>query len=300
MSTTAPTEEPATASQTSGLVYMAQAAFWFAAMSLFVKLASATLPTMEVVFLRGCLTLTLSALLLWRAGIVPLGQRRGLLLLRGVFGSLALVCFYLAVGNLPLAEATVIHQTAPLFTAVVAAWLLRERLEPSVLLSILVCLVGVVLIARPDWLWGDVPQAEPWAWGWVAVALLGSVLSSFAYVSVRRLGATENPLVVVFYFPLVTVPTSAPFAVAKWVWPTATVWLYVLAIGATTQIAQIALTKGLAREAAGRATAVGFLQVAFATLFGAVVFGALPDRWSMLGMALILGSLAASARIWRR
>lgn len=285
---------------TAGLAYMAQAAFWFAAMSLFVKLASATLPTMQIVFLRGCLTLLLSAALLWRAGIVPLGHRRGLLFVRGTLGSLALVCFYLAVGHLPLAEATVIHQTAPLFTAVAAAWLLRERLEPSVLLSIAVCLGGVLLIARPAWLWGDHPLAEPYAWGWAFVALLGSLLSSFAYVSVRRLGATEQPLVVVFYFPLVTVPTSAPFAVANWVWPTPRVWLYVLAIGTTTQIAQIALTKGLAREAAGRATAVGFLQVAFATAFGALVFGTLPDRWSFLGMALILGSLLASNRIWRR
>ena len=299
----APRHGPAHAAPTgSGLGYMAQSALWFAVMSLLVKLASATMPTMQIVFGRGCVTLVLSLLVLWRARLRPFGTRPGLLLLRGLIGSCALVCFYAAVVHLPLAEATVIHQTAPLFTAVLAALLLDERLDARVLVAIALCLAGVLMIARPDWLFGGpaVAPAAPFPWVYAFVALLGSLLSAFAYVTVRRLGRTENPLVVVFYFPLVTVPLTAPFAIPQWIWPDATGWLLLLGIGVSTQIAQVALTNGLAREPAGRATTVGYLQVAFAAVFGALVFGSWPDAWSLAGMALILGSLLGSTRPWRR
>lgn len=275
---------------------MVQAAAWFAVMSVLVKLASARLPTLQIVFARGAITLLLAALLLWRAGLSPLGGRVPLLLLRGLIGSCALICFYAAVVHLPLAEATVIHQTAPLFTALLAAWLLRERLQPRVLVALLGAFAGVVAIARPRWLFGGAGVAAAFAWQYAFVALLGALLSALAYVTVRRLGRSEAPLVVTFWFPLVTVPLAAPFALPIWVWPDAVGWLLLLGIGVATQIAQVAMTKGLAREPAGRATAVGYLQVAFATVFGALVFGAWPDAWSLGGMLLIVASLLVATR----
>lgn len=309
MTATADGLPPATAEapplRDSGVGYMVQAALWFAVMGLFVKLASRTLPTMQIVFARGAITLAIASLVLWRARLSPFGSRSRLLLLRGLVGSSALICFYAAVVHLPLAEATVIHQTAPLFTAVFAAWFLRERLTARVVWSLLGAFVGVVTIARPGWLFGaadatiaaaNQATVGPGAWTFAFVALLGAILSAVAYVTVRQLGRTDHPLVVVFYLPLVTLPVSAPFALPVWVWPDAVGWAWLVGIGVSTQVAQVALTKGLARETAGRATAVGYLQVAFATLFGALVFGAWPDGWSWAGMVCIVGSLVLAAR----
>ena len=84
----------------SGLFYMAQAAFWFAAMSMLVKLAGQSMPTAMIVFARGSVTLLLSSILLWRAGLMPFGSNTGLLVLRGLFGSLALMGFYAAIVHL--------------------------------------------------------------------------------------------------------------------------------------------------------------------------------------------------------
>lgn len=288
MTTTAP------APRESGLGYMVQAAFWFAVMGLLVKLASRGLPTMQIVFVRASVSLTLAATLLWRAGQRPIGTNHRLLLLRGAVGSLAMICFYAAIVHLPLAEATVIQQTSPLFTALFAAPMLRERLDGRVLLGITVALVGVLLIARPDWAFAGDATANGHAWHYAFVALVSAVLSALAYISVRLLGRSENPLVVVFYFPLVTVPLTAPFAAAVWVWPDPTQWATLVTIGVVTQIAQVNMTKGLAREPAARATAVGYLQVAFATLFSAAVLGVWPDAWSTGGMLLILASLLLS------
>lgn len=297
-----PVLEPAAAAPgraRGGLGYMVESAFWFAVMSLMVKFASRTLPTMEIVFARGVVALSLASLMLARAQQSPLGGRLGLLLLRGAIGSTALVCYFGAVAHLPLAEAAVIHQTAPLFTALLAAWMLHERLEPRVVIALVGAFAGVLLIAHPDWLFGPrTTPTAPWPWQFAFVALLGAILSAFAYVTVRRLGRSEHPLVVVFWFHALTVPLAAPFALPDWSWPDATGWALLVGIGVTTQLAQVAMTKGFARAEAGRAAAVGYLQVAFATLFSITVFDDWPDAWRWAGIALIVASLLLP--LWRR
>ena len=281
-----------------GLLYMLQAAFWFSVMALLVKLSRQqfALPVMQIVLARGLVTLTLSALGLWRARLRPFGNRTGLLLLRGLFGSGGLMCYYAAVSHLPLAEATVIHQISPVLTAVVAAIWIGERLQARILIGMVLAFGGVVMIAQPTSLLDTAGEAGDIAWQFVLIGAVGALFASLAYVAVRRLGRTEPPLLVVFYFPIVTVPISLPFAIREWVWPDLWGWLCLLGVGVATQIAQIALTKGLAREPAGRAISVGYLQVAFGVLFGALVFGNIPGLWSWLGMALIVASLFAATR----
>ena len=276
---------------------MVQAAFWFAVMAMLVKLAGQRgLPTMQIVLARAVVTLALSIVGLLRARQHPWGTNNRLLILRGVFGSGGFICFYAAVNHLPLAEATVIHHISPLLTAVAAALWLGERLEGRVLLGMAFAFVGVLMIAQPGSLFasGGTPSEVPWQF--VLVGVLGALLASFAYVSVRQLGKTEPPILVVFYFPAVSVPVSLPFAISDWVWPDLWGWLLLLGVGIATQTAQLALTKGLARERAGRATSVGYLQIAFAAIFGLVLFGQVPGPWSWGGMALIVGSLFFARR----
>ncbi|MCK5944474.1 MAG: DMT family transporter [Planctomycetes bacterium] len=279
-----------------GMFYMVQAAFWFAVMALLVKLCGARgLPTMQIVLARAVVTLTLSTIGLVRARQHPWGNRTGLLIARGVFGSGGFICFYAAVNHLPLAEATVVHHISPVLTAVVAAVWLGERLEGRVLVGMALAFGGVLLIAQPTALFGGVGTDDV-AWPYVLVGALGALFAAFAYASVRQLGRTEPPILVVFWFPAVSVPISLPFAIHDWVPPDLQGWLLLGGVGAATQIAQLALTKGLARERAGRATSVGYLQIAFAALFGLLLFGDVPGPWSWAGMALIVGSLFVARR----
>lgn len=276
---------------------MIQAAFWFAVMALLVKLAGAQgLPTMQIVFARALVTLTLSSIALRRARIRPFGSKTRLLLLRGLYGSGGLMCFYAAVNHLPLAEATVLHQISPVLTAVVAAIWIGEKLETRILLGMALAFSGVVMIAQPASLLAESGSETDIAWPFVIVGVCGALFASLAYVAVRRLGQTEPPQLVVFYFPIVTVPISLPFAIHDWVWPDAYGWALLIGVGVATQIAQIALTNGLIREPAGRAISVGYLQVAFATIFGLVIFGTVPGLWSWLGMVMIIGSVFIARR----
>ena len=278
---------------TPGLQYMVLGAFWFSVMSLGVKLAGQRIPSIQIVFVRGVITLALSYWLVRRARLELPGRRPGMLVIRGLFGSLALTCFYFSLVHLPLADATVIQYTNPIFTAVLAAWVLGERMPARSAVFVATSLAGVILVARPSFLGGTSATIDPVH---VAIALLGALSSASAYVMVRRLRGIDHPLVIVLYFPLVTVPLTFPFVIAGWTWPTPWEWLVLLGIGASTQAGQVYMTRGLQLEAAGRATSVGYLQIVFAAAWGLLVFGEMPDVWSFIGAAVIIVSTVLLAR----
>jgi drug/metabolite transporter (DMT)-like permease len=278
-----------------GMGYVAQAAFWFSLMSLLVKYAGDRIPSLEIVLVRAVVTLVMSWFLIRRAGIVPWGRRKGLLLLRGFLGFLALTCFYYSVVHIPLADATVIHYTNPVYTALLAAWFLGERLQTRTVVCAAVSLAGVVFIARPAFLFGGL-GAVPIEPIYLAAAIAAAVFSAGAYVTVRKLGKSEDPLVVVFYFPLVTLPLVLPLVVPQWVWPTPLEWLALVGVGVTTQIAQVNLTRGLTLEKAGKAMTAGYLQIVFAAVWGALFFSEWPDALGIAGAVVVVGSTLVLAR----
>lgn len=277
-----------------GLRYMAGGAFFFSIMSLLVKLAGQRLPSQEVVLVRAIITLALSYWAVRRAGERLRGHNQRLLVTRGVLGFIALSGFYYAVVHLPLADATVIQYTNPVYASLLAVPFLGERLRVRELVSVATSLAGVVLVMRPSLLFGShTGTLDPRA---VAFGLLGAVASGGAYVIVRRLRATEHPLVIIFYFAAVSVVGSAPLGLWSALWPTPAEWLLLLGVGVTTQLGQVCITHGLYLERAGRATAVGYLQIVFAALWGALFFADLPDLATGAGALLIVGSTLLLAR----
>ncbi len=278
----------------TGLRYMAAGALAFSVMSLLVKMVGARIPTMEVVLARSVVLLVLARAALLRRGASPWGNNRRLLLLRGVLGFTALTCFYYAVIHLPLADATVIQYTNPVFTALLAAVVLSEALRAREVVLALASLGGVVLLARPAFLFGGGAEAlDPLATG---IALTGAVFSAAAYVTVRRLGKDEDAMVIVFWFALVSVIGALPATLPVAVLPTRREWLLLLAVGVTTHLGQVFLTWGLQRERAGRAMAVGYLQIVFAGIWGFLFFAEVPDRWGVAGALVIVGSTYLVAR----
>ncbi|MBA3818325.1 MAG: DMT family transporter [Deltaproteobacteria bacterium] len=271
-----------------GLVYMAAAALGFSAMSVLVKVASARLPTGEIVLARALVTLVVSYVMVRRLALSPWGTQRRRLVLRGLLGSAGLAGYYLALAWLPLAEATTIQQIVPLLTALLAWRLLGERVGWPTAVALACGITGVLVIVHPSGV-GLEPKG-------VAVALAAAVCSAVAYVTVRQLSRHEHPLVIVFYFPLVATPLAIPWAAASWVTPDAVDLLLLLAIGLTTQVAQVFLTMALAAERVSRATSVGYLQIVFAMGWQLAVFGDVPPLATVAGAALIIGGTLVVSR----
>jgi drug/metabolite transporter (DMT)-like permease len=277
---------------------MAMAALDFAAMGALVKLLGARLPTAEIVLARAGVSLAISFAQVRRAGVRPLGRRRGLLLLRGLVGTAGLACVFAALARLPLAEATMIQYLHPVTTALLAALVLRERAGGGLVASLALGAAGVLLVARPAALLGGAGSGlDPLG---LALAVAGALLSSCAYVTVRKLTETEHPLAIVLAFPLVATPAALPFALAGWVWPRGVEWLLLLGVGVVAQLGQVSLTRGLALEPAARATALSYLQVVFAAMLGLALFGDVPDAAACAGALLILAGTLVAARASRR
>lgn len=272
-----------------GVLYMAASAFCFSVMGLLVKLATERLPTGEIVFVRAIVTLALSYVMVRRAALPLWGNMWRPLVLRGLLGFGGLSGYYLAIARLPLADATTLQNTTPLLTAVLAWWLLGERIGWSTAIALACGIAGVTLIVHPSGAGLD-PTG-------VGVALGAVICSSIAYVTVRKLARTEDPLVIVFYFPLVATPLALPWVIASFVMPRPIDWLLLVAIGVTTQTGQVFLTKGFAIERAGRASSIGYLQVAFAMIWQLLVFGEAPTPWTVAGASLILGGTLVVAQV---
>jgi drug/metabolite transporter (DMT)-like permease len=274
-----------------GSLYMVGSALAFSAMSVAVKLAGQRLPSQEIVLARAVVSLVLSYGLLRRAGIPIWGQQKGLLLLRGLTGFLGLSCVFYSLTHLPLADATVIQYLHPTFTALFAAIFLGEALRSSIVFASFVSLMGVVLVAKPGFLLGTgAGGLPPLA---LAAAVGGAFFSGCAYVIVRKLSAREHPLVIVLYFPLVSVPLSLPTVANGLVMPEGFEWGLLLFVGCATQAGQVWLTRGLQTLPAARATAISYSQVIFATLWGVLFFAEIPDLWTAIGAALIAGGTLA-------
>lgn len=274
---------------------MTLSALGFSMMAVLVKLVAPHLPTGEIVLGRAATTLVISYWMVRRANLSPWGTRHGALVSRGLLGFGALSCYYLALVHLPLADATTLQFTQPLLTSLLAWWLLGERVGWGAAFAIACGIGGVSLVVHPG-----VPLAagsDPFG---VTMALVSAALSAFAYVTVRQLAKTENPLVIVFYFPLVATPLAIPWALYDFVWPSAIDWLALIGIGITTQVGQVFMTRALAIEQASRATAMGYIQIVFAVFWQLVVFGQLPALGTVLGAALVIaGTLAVSAATGR-
>lgn len=281
----------------SGVAAIFLSAFAFSVMTLFVKLAGERIPSQEIVLARSLVSAVISYGLLRRAEVPAWGNDRPGLWLRGLTGFAALSCVYAAVTHLPLAEATVIQYLNPTFTALLAGVFLGESISRATFGATLVCLAGVVLVARPEAIFGaGAGSLDPF---WVAVAVLGAFGSACAYVVVRRLARTEHPLVIVFYFPLVNIPASLPFVARDFVWPVGLDWAWLLGVGLATQVGQMSLTYGLVALPASQATSLSYLQVVFATLLGIAVFGDWPGVQSLFGAGLVIAGSVWAARATR-
>jgi drug/metabolite transporter (DMT)-like permease len=263
---------------------MVVSAIAFSVMSLLVKLALHDLPLGQVVFSRAAVTLVLAFVMVRHAGLSLRGNHPRKLVARGLLGFCGLTCYYATLGNLPLAHATLIQNAMPIFTALLAWWWLKERITPRLAAAIIIGLAGVLVVNVVKDSAGHNVEVSAAA---VAIAVIGTVFSSVVYVTVRELAKTDHPLVIVFYFPLVTTPLSLPWALWHWVWPTPLQALILLGIGMSTQIGQVCMTKALSLIPAGRATAIGYIQTLFAMAWGIVLFGEQVHLGLLLGAVLI-------------
>ena len=209
-------------------------------------------------------------------------QRLPLHLTRSLIGIVAMYCLFYSWGHLPLAQAALLKQTAPLFIPIVGFIWLKERITGWTIAAIVVGFIGVWVVLNPE-----NHTQTPWV---ALLAIFGASLGATAKVVVRKLTLTESSIVVVFYFSLFNTLFSLVPAIL--VWNTPSLWLLagmVLMAGFAT-LAQLLLSKGYRYAAAGQLGAFTYGSVIFASLLGWFLWDELITLNAMFGMALVVVS----------
>lgn len=271
-----------------GLTYMILSAASFCFMTVFVKLAGSSLSTIQIVFVRGTFTLIATGILIFKEKIYPFGNHKKLLAARGIIGTLALFLVYESIKRFPLSEATVIQYLFPIFTALVAALIISEPLNKNIFGAIILGLFGVYTVLGFPFL---ITETNINLYS-IGIAIAGSFLTGVAYVLVRQATkVNEHPLVVMFYFPLFTVPMSLPLLLSNWVHPTLGEWGFLLLVGVCTQLGQFFLTHGYKELPAAKAAPLSYVQVPFAMIMGAIIFEEVISLTFIIGSLLVLLSI---------
>ncbi len=257
---------------------MLLASLLFAVLNVLVKWLG-HIPAVEVVFFRALLTLIISYGMLRQKGVSVWGKQRKILFLRGLFGTMALVLLFMTFQEMRLATATTIHYLAPIFTVLIAAIFLRERVGRWQPLFFLISFAGVLLIRGFD------PLIDPF---YLGLGIVSAFFSGCAYNCIRYLNTSEEPLVIVFYFPLVAMPITGLASAFVWVMPRGWDWLVLASIGITTQLAQLLLTKAYQQAEAARVAGVSYLGIIYAIGLGWWLFDETYFWVSYVGMGVVL------------
>jgi drug/metabolite transporter (DMT)-like permease len=258
----------------------------FATMNaLAAALARAHTPWEHAAFARASLGFCF-ALLIARARGASLAVRdRRAMWTRSLAGSTSMLLTFYALTHMPLADATALLNTTPLWIAGLAYVTLGERPGRSVLAAIALALLGVWFLQRPAFAQRDLTGL---------VALAAGASSALSMVSLRRLGG-ETPEAVVVHFSAVASGFTAIAAIVRAVRTGvltaphgASSWAMLLAVGATATAGQLAMTRAYALDRAARVGAAGWAQVLFALALDGVILHRWPRRSSAVGIALML------------
>ena len=260
--------------------------FIFALMNVMVKSVS-HIPAVEVVFFRSIISLALSYGMLKNQGISIWGKNKKILFMRGLVGTLALTAYFLTLQVIPLASAVTIHFLSPIFTTILGVFIVRERVKPIQWLFFAVAFSGIIIIQGFD---VRIPLL------YAIVGISSAILSGLAYNFIRKLNTSEHPLVIIFYFPLVSLPITGAYSVYNWVTPQGWEWLTLLGIGVATQVAQYFMTRAYQTEILSKVSSLNYIGIFYALGFGYFLFDETYSFQVFMGMGVVL--LGVVLNIW--
>lgn len=256
---------------------------FFACVGLFVKLASETHHTVDIVFARNItIFILISVILIWqgRMHIVKKADKKKQLL-RGCVGTITMFFYFMTISYLPLSQAQVLIFGAPLFVVILSYPVLKEKVGQVKALATITGFAGIIFVLQPD----------------IIVSYIGAVYGILAaigqaavYILLRLLGRSEDPLVTVFYFGAIGSLIVLPVLPFTFTLPTLETAFYLLMVGLSACILQIAMTKAYTMAPASVLAPITYTGLIWMILFDIWIWGYVPDAGLLVGAAIIIGA----------
>lgn len=277
-----------------GVIFIFFSALLSAINGAVAKILGDDFSALEIVFFRNLFGVIFILIALKHTPTKLLGGKPFLLLWRGLFGFSALLLFFYTITKIPLGEAITLNKTSPLFVAILAFFILHEKLSPKGIFALLVGFIGVGLITKPL---GVNIGIEHF------LGLLGGLLAAAAYTTIRTIKDIYDSRVIVLSFMSIGViipiilfiisiyyaPSRLDFLFAPFIIPTSTkAWTLLSIIGVTATISQWLLTKAYSATNAGIIGIVSYINIPFAIFFGTLLGDNFPDIYTIIGITLII------------
>ncbi len=256
----------------------------FSTMGVFIKLSSSQLHPLEVVFFRNFLALFFLTPWIFRQRVTVFkSNRKKLYTLRAVFNVVGMAAGFTALTLIPLAEATALSFTAPLFATLGAALILGEIVRQRRIIAIFFGFVGMLIILRPG-----IEAVSPGA----LLAIANAITIAITVLIVKKLTTTEKPITIVAYMALLQTPMALIPALFYWEWPSLITWTWLFCLAGAGTIGHLMYTKAIQLAEVSQLQPIDFVRLPIMALFGYIVFAEQPSIWVWIGGAVIFLSTA--------
>jgi drug/metabolite transporter (DMT)-like permease len=267
----------------AGIFWMFVTGLCFVAVTALVKHMGSRVPPAEAAFLRYLLGLIFLLPMLKDLREARLTPRQWKLFgMRGIFHAGAVILWFYAMTRIPIAEVTAMNYLSPVYVTIGAAIFLGEKLAMRRIVAILIALFGAAIILRPGF--REVSSGH-------LAMLVTAIVFAGSYLTAKIMAGEVKPTVVVAMLSIFVPIGLAPFAIAVWVTPSLNELMLLLCVASFATAGHYTMTLAFAAAPVTVTQPITFLQLVWAVLLGAIVFGEPVDIWVVFGGVVILASV---------
>ncbi|MFT6756764.1 MAG: drug/metabolite transporter (DMT)-like permease [Chitinophagales bacterium] len=206
---------------------------------------------------------------------------------RNIFHFAGQYTWFWGISLLPLAEVFALEFTVPIWTAIIAAIFLKEKITGRKILSIIIGLCGVVVIVKPGY---DVIELGAF------VVLASALLFSVSHTTSKALSNTEHPLTILFYMCLIQLPIGLILSISDWRWPQASHWPWLVLVSFSALTAHFCLTRAMQYAEVTTIVTLDFLRLPLIAIIGVLLYQEQFELSLIIGGAIMLSANLVAIR----
>ena len=269
-------------SQTKAIILNILSIILFSIMVIFIRKASENLHILEIVFFRNLLAFIVMLPILKSIGIAAIKMKNTkLFFIRGFFGAIGMIAGFTCLTLIPLAQATAISFSQPLFITIGATIFLGEIIKARRIAAIIVGIIGMLIIVQPGF--------NSLSFG-IILAIISALALSVNALIVKKLTLTDTPHTIIIWMVIMLIPITFIPAIPVWEWPSFETWLYLWGIAILGTLAHFSWTKSYAIAEITSLEPIGFIKLPIMALFGWMIFSEIPGTWTWIGGSIIFMS----------
>lgn len=257
------------------------------------KITSLTMDPMEIVFYKNILGVMIILYSLKKLPVAIDKSKLHLLLLRGVFGALAMILFFYTIATIPLGVAVILNKTSPFFVTILAYYFMKETINAYTFFALIIGFLGVVLIIKPFGIEFSIDHI---------MGVLGGFFAAAAYATIKKIKDIYDARVIILsfmsigvIFPLLLFIFTSYVHIQVHTDPI--IWLLIIFMAISSTASQWLLTRAYSISPASIIGVIGYSSIPFAVGFGVILGDSLPDIYTFLGIGfIVLGGILVSKK----